>query len=276
MNIMRKARFTSFALVALTATAAAVAAPPPGKGGKGGGASSDVEAIGVFRNGTADQIQSDGSAEYKTANLNGGWSEFPGTGNYVLHLNGRGEDRTVMLKFTQLPLPLGDDTQDPVPDLYVIHMAVDFSCPADQVADCNPARFPESTIENMVEGGSDLLAMAGMRFPAAPLEGTYILRCGFRPWEQDFMDSSGTDYVRVSCTQGVAGDGSSCGHWTVTPESTTANQLRCRLWRQVTGGRGKKKSQTITLVGDFNMNFGLDICRDSDGDGTADIVTCPY
>ena len=274
MNIMRKARCTSLALLALAGTAAAVAAPPPGKGGKGGGASSDVEAIGVFRNGGADRILPDGSAEYKTANLNGGWSEFPPSGSYVLHLDGRGLDRTVTLDFNQKLAP-GDDTSDPAYGSYVIHMAVDFSCPVD-VPDCDRADFPESTIENMVEGGSDVLAMAGMRFPAAPLEGAYILRCGFRPWEQEFMDSSGTDYVRVSCTQGVGGDGSSCGHWTVTPESATENQLRCSLWREVTGGRGNKKSRTITFVGDFNMNFGLDICRDSDGDGTADIVTCPY
>lgn len=237
------------------------------------GQSSDVPAIAEFddlwdedQNRFTDAIRSDIGEQYvhKALATNGGWADFPGTGNFTLKTAGdskkaKDNGRKMTLDFflypqAELPdLPQGCDVQPNIQE------AAYFGYPNL----VTPAFMSINRIEENT-GGLEALTVNDGAVPAwvggnfedpQDSRAIYVLRCGQTIGEKN---ACGTDFVNVVCENETSGK---CVQWRIEP-SGGRDQLRCRLWRD--------KQANSALIGDFNLPFGLTIFRDADSDGFPD------
>lgn len=231
------------------------------------GQSSDVPAIAQFDDAGMDRVRSDIGLRYVHKNLatNGGWADFPGTGNFTLKTAGdskkaKQDGRKLTLDFSQSPddlppLPPGCDVQPNAQE------AANFGSPnlvMPAFMSINRIEDNSGGLEAMTFNDGFVPAWIGGNFEdPQDSRATYILRCGPTIGEKN---ACGTDTVKVVCEdENASGE---CVQWRIEP-SAARDQLRCRLWRD--------KQANSALIGDFNLPFGLTVFRDADSDGDPDL-----
>lgn len=233
-----------------------------GKGGGGSSDSGDPQAIATFYDSGTDRIRSDSGGDYihKDLAVNGGWANFPGTGNFTMKTAGSGKQalengRKLTIEL-EAPLPMDDLPPgcDVQPSGQPAPIVFGTSVPAFMSINRNDGN--SGGLEAMHLNGSIPAAIGANFADPADNKATYFIRCGLTIGEKN---ACGTGEVNVDCVdENTAGQ---CVEWRVEP-AINRDQLRCRLWRD--------KQANSTLIGDFNLPFGLTIFRDADSDGFPD------
>ena len=223
------------------------------------GQSSDVPAIASFDDGT-DRIRSDSGGQYvhKALSSDGGWADFPGTGNFTMKTAGDSKKaqqngRKLTLEFAD-PLALPPScgllaSGEPAPIL---------GTPVPAFMSVNRVDGGAGGLEGMMPDGTVAAGIGGNFQDPNDSRATFIFRCGLHLNDKN---ACGTDEAKATCVAAAPLSGT-CLKWRVEP-ALARDQLRCRLWRD--------KQGNSALIGDYNMPFGLTIFRDADSDGNPDL-----
>lgn len=249
-----------------------------GGGDDGGGNPSKLQVLADFE-GPAMVTTAPSGLPYADNNLNGGWANMPGTGNFTLQLNTKNGPRELLMDFSnQLPDPAGEESQvfphqGPTPITLFLSMnricAVGGWDPGSET--CSDSGDSEGSLKAMKLGGPDLLINFRSTFEDPAINKANLkIHCGPNPvpFANDDptigFDLNPPDAMRATCELGRAGD-NACMQWLLQPASTDGS-LTCRAMRQ----QSSKGQVTYTNLGLYDMPFTLTLQRDENGNGVAD------
>lgn len=276
----------------------------PGGGGNGGGGNpSYVAVIAKFDTSSASNLVPDnivGSyGQYDSTNVGGGFVAFPGTGNFVIELQG---GRTATFDLREA---LGDEptesgwadftktygatgTSEVVDDRFSINrhclvqdLNADFGCGNLSTSDgsLRDLQFDDSQSHAADGHQTDLI----LRFtPLIPNpennKSRFQLNCGANTSEApDPLLGQTTTFMVAHCNQPKSSQDSTCAEWRIVPYYGGAIDLGpvadspanvCTLVGSVTQGR----STTITPLRDFDFRFGLTVYLDENRDAVPDVL----